>query len=224
MRISSFIALGFIAFAVLGCDDQSDETPVPTAFAIDGDTISIGGKFHDLAGIDAPELGQRCENGSRLEDCGESAAFALAKLIALDDPTCQKDKALTAFHCSTAAGNLAEFLLDQGHAVAKSNAPSSSKEKAQQARDEGVGIWRGDFINPHEWRSGQRLAAEKQDPTECRVFGIQTASDVKTYFTPTHPDFTELEKTHGQTARRFCSDEEARSAGYVWDTAEASPQ
>ena len=222
MRIFERVSMVFIALAILGCDDQSEHKSVPVAFAIDGDTVSINGKIHDLSGIDAPELGQGCENGSRLDSCGESAAFALAKLIALDSPTCEKDAGSSAFHCSTSSVNLAEILLEQGHVTAMSDAPAQYREREQEARTERLGIWRGPLIQPDEWRDGKRLEAETQEPIECRVFGFETTSGGKAYFTPTHPEYTVLNESYGHGAQRFCSDEDARSKGYVWMNAKAS--
>lgn len=56
----------------------------------DCDTIEIRGERIRLHGIDAPESGQRCLDGS--EDayrCGQRAAFALADKVAAGNVQCQ---------------------------------------------------------------------------------------------------------------------------------------
>ena len=42
---------------------------------IDGDTIMIAGQVVDIAGMDAPELGQQCLHNGSFWDCGMSSAM-----------------------------------------------------------------------------------------------------------------------------------------------------
>ena len=50
---------------------------------IDGDTLEVAGRIIQLAGIDAPEIGQVCVHGDQDWHCGLRAAYALHKFIEL---------------------------------------------------------------------------------------------------------------------------------------------
>ena len=60
-------------------------------WVIDGDTLQIEQSIVHLAGIDAPELGQRCLLEEKEWRCGLEAALALRKLVAFGGVVCTSE-------------------------------------------------------------------------------------------------------------------------------------
>ena len=58
-----------LAVAIVFGSTLADTAPGPVAI-IDGDTLQIGDRIVHLAGIDAPELGQRCMIENKDWRCG----------------------------------------------------------------------------------------------------------------------------------------------------------
>jgi len=248
LAVGSVIGLGIIARPVENTASQPFQATIghdgvasPRVAVIDGDTIEIDGRIVDLAGIDAPELGQRCERGGHLTPCGLDAAFALRKLIAMADrePACVEAADTDAVPCRIGSLDPAETLLANGLAVALPNAPLHYRAAEQRAREVSLGIWRGRFVDPDEWRSGRRLAAEtealraaeaatdwprriagvtilpqpltQRDP--CLIKGVLSPTAERRYIGPLDAGYETIH-VGPDGARRFCSDDEARAAGW----------
>jgi endonuclease YncB( thermonuclease family) len=81
--IAALVLLCWPAFA--GAADFSG-----SATAKDGEDLIICGHDLRLFGIDAPELGQRCEAGGSIYPCGEWARDALAAKIAGHHVICEQ--------------------------------------------------------------------------------------------------------------------------------------
>jgi len=143
-----------------------------TVEILDGDTLVVEGQRLDLAGIDAPELNQQCLNGSRLWRCGLEAALALDQLLSVRKASCQEATADEAAdrdlgHCFGQDQDIALTLLKRGYVVSSADAPSDYRSAESMARRAGLGLWRGEFVNPAAWRQGARLTAESQNPILC---------------------------------------------------------
>jgi endonuclease YncB( thermonuclease family) len=186
---------------------------------IDGDTVEIGPDIRQIEGIDAPELGQRCLNGTSLYQCGMEAAFALRKLIDVMPMTCGQPNANGDSECVSKAGNVGLMLVQQGSAVARPGAPAAYLDAQRTARESRLGLWRGDFTAPSKWRQGERLDAEERAELPCPVKGVEEASGRKVYLVPTDAEFDKVTPDpsgdSGPRVRLFCSDDDARAAGFV---------
>ena len=208
---------------------------------IDGDTIEVDGETIRLAGIDAPEIGQPCDDHGRLTSCGRDAAFALKKLVDLANasPTCEKAAGKDASTCWIGGTDLAETLLINGHATALNDAPLRYRLAEKRARDVPLGIWKGQFASPAAWRNGERLPLEREvaqaakETTELpwRIAGVQILPEPIThrdpcvikavvssaagrqYAGPLDPGYAEIDAT-APIGRTFCSVDEARRAGW----------
>ncbi len=184
---------------------------------IDGDTLVVDGQLVQLAGIDAPELGQRCFNQGKSWRCGLEAALALRKLIAFGEVVCQPDESQpqTALaSCSVADKDLAAALLQQGYAIALPEAPTALHAAENSARDAKFGIWRGDFVAPASWRDGVRLPGEEEDPQYCVIKGTINEKDQRVFYVPSDEGYDAIVIDPSRGERMFCSDDQAILRGW----------
>ena len=144
------------------------------ARVIDGDTIELSGgvriRFH---GIDAPERGQSCRDRGALWLCGGLATHALSKRIAGRAVACdEKDRdryGRIVAVCRLGGEDLNAWMVSEGWALAYrrySRAYVAEESSAKAAR---LGVWRGDFVAPWDWRRGERLPSASRDTPQGRA-------------------------------------------------------
>jgi endonuclease YncB( thermonuclease family) len=179
---------------------------------IDGDTLERNGHVMNLAGIDAPELGQWCLDGDALYACGSAAAFELKKLLTLEPVTCVPASVPQGtWDCRTPNRSLAELMVEEGLAIARDDPMLTVAEDS--ARGVPLGIWRGRFVDPARWREGERLPLESAGTESCPVLGVIDGG-AKRYVVPTDADYDRWLHSEHSIEQRFCSDEAARASGY----------
>lgn len=192
-----------------------------TISVIDGDTIQVGGRIVQLAGIDAPEMGQVCVHDDQDWHCGLRAAYALNKLIELAaapvicSGLVDGLSGVAEANCESRSDNLSLTMLQSGYAVALPDASIFYQDAQKIARKANLGLWASHFILPWAWRNGDRLPAEKRwAETACVIRGKIAAGGTRFYYVPTDPtyDTITIDPSHGD--RSFCSDEEARATGW----------
>ncbi|MDB5559794.1 MAG: hypothetical protein JWQ36_2728 [Enterovirga sp.] len=118
---------------------------------VDGDTVELGGRRLRLAGLDAPELAQRCERDGQLYPCGMAARDALRDLAreGLTCRTASRDKyGRDLATCAADGRDVGTVLVSRGLAVAYGRYDSEESE----ARRRRLGLWAGRFERPSEWR------------------------------------------------------------------------
>jgi endonuclease YncB( thermonuclease family) len=163
--------LAFIGALLLAPGPAVAQTIVGPALAIDGDSLSVGGREVRLQGVDAPEMAQSCKDANgRPWACGVAARDALAGLLARGPATCAIDPrdpadryGRTLARCAAGGADLGEAMARAGLAVAydrylayregdlRPYAPAllAAEDEARAARR---GIWRGRFDLPELWR------------------------------------------------------------------------
>ena len=123
----------------------------------DGSEVSLGGM------MEAPELDQRGLMGGKLYPCGKEAAEFLRKLIGDRGVTCivhrdnvngKKMRGAFAFVGET---SLDIELVRNGWAISDHEGMDAYEI---MARENKRGLWRGTFVVPARWRSGDRLPGE----------------------------------------------------------------
>jgi endonuclease YncB( thermonuclease family) len=165
--------LTYAVFAVIA-------TVTGQASVIDADTIEIHGERIRLVGVDAPESGQKCLDARGAQyRCGTVAANALDAWINRNPVTCNAEgrdryqRLLAA--CTVRGVSVQEWLVTNGYAIAYRSYSMAYVPAEQRARTAKAGVWAGRFVEPWNWRRGQRLAGER--PTQAMLRGEIAAAD-----------------------------------------------
>ena len=140
---------------------------------IDGDTIEVSGERIRLHGIDTPETNQRCTDISKKRwDCGRRATSALIDLIGGQSVVCrgkERDRYRRLIGvCFVGEQNLNASMVRQGWALAYRKYSTDYVAQETAAKSDKVGIWSGQFVNPWDWRRGERLSFPKVQ-TCCKI-------------------------------------------------------
>ncbi len=136
------------------------------AKVIDGDSIKIGKESIRLQGIDAPEIKQVCKKNDKPYMCGIIAKDALknylkwAKGVSGESLVycyySERDRykriVAKCFLGKESLFYLNETMVRKGHAIAYTRYSKDYIEAENTAKQKGIGIWRGEFIFPEEWR------------------------------------------------------------------------
>ena len=139
------------------------ETPTPNQVrVIDADTVDVDGTRYRLFGIDAPEARQTCRAWGRTWDCGAAATEAL--MSRAEGMTCEGGDTdrfgRTVGVCSSGGVDLNAWLVANGWALAYRQFSDEYAGEEDRARSNRRGIHRGEFVEPWDWRRGERLEGE----------------------------------------------------------------
>ncbi|MCC5978886.1 MAG: thermonuclease family protein [Salinarimonas sp.] len=210
---------------------------------VDGDTIRLGDHRIRLHGIDAPESDQACLDAQGAPwACGDAATERLAAMIGADPVHCiERDidhYRRIIGECFAGVTNLNAALVAEGLAFAYRRFSMDYAALEDEARSEARGIWAGTVQAPWDHRrdpqhlltqqvaaTGSTLFAQEQvvarndrsgyhPPGDCVIKGNINRRGERIYHTPSSPWYsrTRVDKSRGQ--RWFCSEEEARAAGW----------
>ena len=219
------------------------ETVSGRARVIDGDTIEVAGARIRLHGIDAPERGQDCRAGNKLWLCGELATRALedrtsGRPVACEEKDRDRYGRIVAV-CRLGGEDLNAWMVSQGWALAYRRYSRAYAIEEVSAKKGGLGLWRGEFVPPWDWRRGVRLPSSSRDirrdeprdparvtgrgadraakgePGGCRIKGnVSYNRGMRIYHMPGDRDYarTRIDPSRGE--RWFCSEAEARASGW----------
>lgn len=226
LRASAFslaaLALaGIVGATFLPPPSVSADTLVGTASVIDGDTVEVHGVRIRLHGIDAPESAQECiAPDGRIWRCGQQASLALSDKIGRAPISCRRTD--TDHYgrmigiCSQNGIDLNGWMVEMGWAVAYIRYSRDYAALEGLARTDGRGIWSSRFVMPWDWRRGDRITREAPQPRDpsCVIKGNINAAGERIYHVPGGQfyDRVRIDESGGQ--RWFCSESEARSAGW----------
>lgn len=152
------VALVFGSAALPAAAEDLRGVPV----IIDGDTLEIAGTRIRLHGIDAPETKQECDISGASWDCGKDAKLMLTNATQGREIECRGGKhdrygRLIAV-CYVGNTDLNALMVRGGWALAYRQYSKDYVGDETDARANGRGIWRSQFVDPWEWRSAKRQA------------------------------------------------------------------
>lgn len=148
-------------FSESNADWRPSSPIVGVPSVIDGNTIEIRGKRIQLHGIDAPEGRQMClDEAGEQYGCGREAALALLQRLSGLSVHCEpkrmdKHQQVTAV-CHQGQQDLSTWMVRSGFAVAVREQSTDYVAAEDSARGERVGIWRGEFLTPWDFRRTYR--------------------------------------------------------------------
>jgi endonuclease YncB( thermonuclease family) len=188
------------------------------AMAVSGDTLRLDGKLIGLAGIEAPDLAQVCTRaGKQRWRCGVAATEALSQKIRREVVTCaptgREDRGRQMARCRVGEEDIAATLVKAGWVFAESGFLSAYGRVESEAQAKKVGLWAGEAERPDAWRTRLFADAKKKAPNNCPVKGIKASTGPR-YVMPWESDYDRLRVRVSRGERWFCSEDEARAAGF----------
>ena len=238
-RVISAVTVASIA-VIVGIGNAFAAEPITGRVSVtDGDTLVIRDTKIRLHGIDAPESSQLCQTAAGKEyRCGQAAALALSDRIGDATVSCEPrdmDRyGRTVAVCSKGTEDLNAWMVAQGHAIAYRRYSTDYVEAEDQAKAAKRGIWAGSFTTPAEWRKGERAmrmgfaapggpdgpipgpTARVETPSAggCTIKGNISRSGDKVYHVPGSRDYERTRISEKAGERMFCSEDEAKAAGW----------
>lgn len=197
------------------------------ARVIDGDTLEVAGRHVRLEGVDAPEIDQRCRDAAgRAYACGRRAAQALAGMIdgrrvACAGPGTDPWGRLVG-RCEAGGRDLGAALTEAGWALAFRKFSGRLVPQEEAARSAGRGLWAGSFTPPWEHRAAARAAERaaglaraeaRRESGACAIKG-NISDNGRIYHVPGQRWYARTRIRESQGERWFCSEAEARAAGW----------
>ncbi|MFO1147848.1 MAG: thermonuclease family protein [Alsobacter sp.] len=210
------------------------------AKVVDGDTLVVKGIPVRLAGIDAPETDQTClDAAGRAFACGVAARQHLSELVGSSPVDCAVSggdaygRALAT--CRAGDRDLQRRMVADGYALAFVQYSRAFVGDEAQARQAGAGLWSGAFVAPWDWRHrnektvilGARsipvaaqarllapVSATGAPDAACLIKGNVTKAGERIYHLPGQHYYAATRMNKGLGERWFCSEDEARAAGW----------
>ncbi|SDF53248.1 thermonuclease family protein [Sulfitobacter delicatus] len=216
LRICSLFALTLtLSFGAASAQGISGAVRV-----IDGDTFDVGDTRVRLHGIDALEAAQTCETeGGQPWACGDWTTRqvrdryqgAQARCEALDRD--RYDRVVA--RCFVGGADVGRMLVQEGLAFAyrKYAMDYDLDEKAAFVAERGIHGFK--TISPARYRVTRRSGAEPaRAEGSCQIKGNISAKGTKIYHLPGQDFYSRTRINTGKGERWFCSEAEARGAGW----------
>ena len=234
------LAVILLAASIIPTETRAGSVILGFAEVVDGDTLVVNGAKIRLNGVDAPETDQTCLDGrAQSYTCGLVARDRLAAKIAGRSVSCSVT-GVDAFQrslatCTVSGEDLQRWLVQQGLALSFQRYSHQYDADEQKARQQRVGLWDGSFVAPWDWRhrtaSTPVLGAEKvpviarptllearstpQSPAaDCVIKGNVNRTGDRIYHMPGQRFYAETRMDKGTGERWFCTEAEARAAGW----------
>lgn len=221
------ILILFVVIALSACsyDQQAGAQPEASAGVlsgradvVDGDTLDVAGTRIRLFGIDAPEVSQTCRRGDGSAwSCGQWSRSELVRLLGGRPVECQPrdvdryDRIVAICYVQGRDVNAAMVESGAAHAYRKYTMDYASSEA--MAVHAGRGIWQGRHTAPSEYRRNASRPGPQVALSDCQIKGNISEAG-KIYHAPGQRDYTRTRVSAGRGERWFCTEAEARAAGW----------
>jgi len=161
MRSPIFLIAALLSFVL-----PAGSGSAATATVRDGSTLQLGNVAFRLDGIDVPAIDQVCiDEHADAWTCGIEARDQLSKLVDGKQVRCDdlgadpayKKRRLGVCKIEGESTSLSQVLVQKGFAL-NIEASASGRFKADEARarDDRLGLWKGCFVAPREFRMGKQ--------------------------------------------------------------------
>jgi endonuclease YncB( thermonuclease family) len=222
-----FSLLAFAALALsaeVACIPQ--ERISGRAEVTDGDSLEIGSTRLRLYGVDAVEGRQSCTRDGRAWACGNEAARKLRSLIGGRTVDCTKrdvdDYGRVVAVCRSGAADLGAELVRSGFATAYRRYSNDYVDEENEARSARRGIWAGEFTRPEDYRHDEAPVQTRDRPVPpqraprdgCYIKGNINGDGERIYHAPGSPSYDDTRIDEARGERWFCTEVEARTAGW----------
>ena len=152
--------------AVIFATPAGAEPITGPARAVDSTVIEIGGTRIMLFGIDSVMRKQSCTIGGKVWPCWTSAVRDLQTLLDQGPATCEVIGEPDIYgrllaRCTINRQSLNEQLVRRGYAVARSSETTEYVAAETAAKEEKVGLWRGEFMMPDKFRRAAGIFVER---------------------------------------------------------------
>ena len=189
------------------------------ATVVSGAHLRVGGTLVRLFGIEAPEAGQTCVGaGRKQESCALAAKTALQKLVAGKLVSCElssrQSEAAAVATCTVNGADIAGQLVRGGSVFAESGLFSTYASAEREANAARAGVWRSGAARPAEYRAKVWDEAKDQAPDGCPIKALVNG-EAKTYLVPWAANYDRAKVKASRGERWFCTEAEARAAGWV---------
>jgi endonuclease YncB( thermonuclease family) len=215
------LALGGVCPAVATVSGSgADQPPVIDGLArvVDGDTLDVAQTRIRLEGIDAPEMAQTCRTATGESwACGKASAAFLRTLVRAKDIACDATGTdryrRTLAICFEDGDSINEAMVHAGMAWAFVRYSKEYVAVETDARARKVGVWQGAAEAPWDFRRHEWQVAETAAPQGCAIKG-NISSHGHIYHVPWSPWYARVKIDESRGERWFCSEAEARAAGW----------
>lgn len=216
-QFSFILALGFAAM-LLGVETQAQGlkqfwVASEAVQVLDGDTLLADGRVIELSGIDAPEIGQKCDHNGHLWSCGMTAALDLKKSLMMARMSrlhcwdMGKTAVWTYATCYIGEKDLAAAMLEAGMAETTPQATPHYQHIRETVRQAGLGIWGSRFDAPEDWAREHELSGDSEP---CAIKAVKPDQGPAYFATPLMPVYRSL-----KARRTYCRDEDALLDGLI---------
>jgi endonuclease YncB( thermonuclease family) len=162
MRRFLFIFLLTLTIGLPPTPSFSAEKGQGKVYVVDGDTFHMNGQKIRIWGIDAVELHQTCLKSGHVYECGKSARLYLQSVIGKIVPVCtskpkSSKETRTVASCQINGEDLGREMVKSGWALDyKHFSKGEYSAEEQDARENKLGIWSGEFQSPYVWRKSHK--------------------------------------------------------------------
>jgi endonuclease YncB( thermonuclease family) len=233
MRRPALLSLLIVSTA---CAGAVPDTVSGRVAVTDGDSFEIADVRVRLHAVDAPEGRQTCVRNAAIWQCGEEAAAKLRALVAGRAVSCRKrdedSYGRMVAVCSNGAADLGAEMVSAGLALAYRQYGDDYVDEENAARTARRGLWASEFTRPWELRRSEAGATQgstsprasepvgRSQPrasapgaTRCLIKG-NVSDNGKIYHVPGSSRYDETQIDPAKGERWFCTEQEARSAGW----------